>query len=394
MPPLEWDKVMSAKAASLSDEQVEEFYEAMVDFQVDDVAETGKLQKLFDVAKAIMKAKSDEAEEVMNELENLTKKAEKDAKTSETKQKDLEKKIAELEKYGPETGGAAGGTARVLRENVNELERNNEDLKAEIKDLRKDLASEKLAAEKYSERISELEKDMKDLRQDNDQMRQDITDYKMQLQSQTAGLATRRGEDADFREKLAKRNHELAEAMEELQNLTDANDAYEAQIKDLRGNLDDAITQMDRTTEDYLKLKKVLEQSDAVTDKLREENDILKAQVTDLNEQVQSKTDADDAIMVAVNNKIEEWREILNEKDALIVELQAKNFALNENLIAATMDTDKASVAALSKVIKDKDKQIEELTDQIKVYVDEMEANTAIIEDMKGELQRSMCGCG
>jgi hypothetical protein len=31
MPPLEWDKVMSAKAASLSDEQVEEFYEAMVD---------------------------------------------------------------------------------------------------------------------------------------------------------------------------------------------------------------------------------------------------------------------------------------------------------------------------------------------------------------------------
>ena len=85
---------------------------------------------------------------------------------------------------------------------------------------------------------------------------------------------------------------------------------------------------------------------------------------------------------------------ILNEKDAVIVELQAKNFALNENLIAATMDTDKASVAALSKVIKDKDKQIEELMDQIKVYVDEMEANTAIIEDMKGELQRSMYQCG
>lgn len=87
-------------------------------------------------------------------------------------------------------------------------------------------------------------------------------------------------------------------------------------------------------------------------------------------------------------------QEILNEKDAIIVELQAKNFALNENLIAATMDTDKASVAALSKVIKDKDKQIEELMDQIKVYVDEMEANTAIIEDMKGELQRSMYRCG
>jgi hypothetical protein len=30
--------------------------------------------------------------------------------------------------------------------------------------------------------------------------------------------------------------------------------------------------------------------------------------VIDLNEQVQSKIDADNAIMVAVNNKVEEWK--------------------------------------------------------------------------------------
>lgn len=82
-------------------------------------------------------------------------------------------------------------------------------------------------------------------------------------------------------------------------------------------------------------------------------------------------------------------QEILNKKDEAIVELQAKNFALNENLIAATMDTDKASVAALAKVIKEKDKTIAEMTEQIKNYVDEMEANAALLEDLKGELQKS-----
>lgn len=35
-------------------------------------------------------------------------------------------------------------------------------------------------------------------------------------------------------------------------------------------------------------------------------------QVQDLTEQVQSKTEADDAIMVAVNNKIEEWQVLAN----------------------------------------------------------------------------------
>lgn len=31
MPPLEWDKIMSAKAASLSDDQIEEFYESIIE---------------------------------------------------------------------------------------------------------------------------------------------------------------------------------------------------------------------------------------------------------------------------------------------------------------------------------------------------------------------------
>ena len=52
----------------------------------------------------------------------------------------------------------------------------------------------------------------------------------------------------------------------------------------------------------------VLQQSDAVTDALREENEILKNQVQDLTEQVQSKGEADDAIMVAVHQKVDEWR--------------------------------------------------------------------------------------
>ena len=53
------------------------------------------------------------------------------------------------------------------------------------------------------------------------------------------------------------------------------------------------------------------------------------------------------------------------------------------------MDSDKASVAALSKVIKEKDRQIEELTEQMKVYADDLDNNAAVIEDLRSELHRS-----
>lgn len=71
-----------------------------------------------------------------------------------------------------------------------------------------------------------------------------------------------------------------------------------------------------------------------------------------------------------------------------MLELQEQVIHLRDQLIAANMDADKASVAALSKVVKDKDKQIEDLTEQIRQFVDEMEKNTAIIEDLQAELKK------
>lgn len=52
----------------------------------------------------------------------------------------------------------------------------------------------------------------------------------------------------------------------------------------------------------------VVQQSDNMLDQMRKENDILKDQVDDLMEQVGNKADADDQIMVQVNNKVEEWK--------------------------------------------------------------------------------------
>lgn len=55
-------------------------------------------------------------------------------------------------------------------------------------------------------------------------------------------------------------------------------------------------------------IQMVVQQSDNMLDQLRKENEILKDQVDDLMEQVGTKADADDQIMVQVNSKVEEWK--------------------------------------------------------------------------------------
>ncbi|GFO27236.1 centrosomal protein of 290 kda-like, partial [Plakobranchus ocellatus] len=388
MAPLDWSAIEGIKADSISEEKADELYDILRDGKAGDDYDAAKLKHLFDVTRAIMVNRNLMLEDAMAEAEAEAKKALKKEQELRKEVEKAEKQVEELKKYGP-AEGSGSQTTRYFREQIRELEENNDQLKQEVSDLNRDLNGEKRAAEKYSERISELEKELKDTREENDQMRQDISDYKMQMQTQRDNIVSRRGEDAEFKEKLGKKNRELAETMEELQNMTDANDLLQKRCEDLQRNLEDAIQQMDRTSEDYLKLKSVLQQSDAVTDALREENEILKNQVQDLTEQVQSKGEADDAIMVAVHQKVDEWREIMQEKDQQISDLQEHIFKLKEQLIASNMDSDRASVSALSEVLKDKDRQIAELTEKVDQFTAEMERNAAIIDDLNHELHRT-----
>ncbi|KAH3726744.1 centrosomal protein of 290 kDa-like [Dreissena polymorpha] len=385
MAPLDWGKVAAAQEGDLKDDQADYFYDALSKYEPKD-EDAGKLKQLFVVARGVMNSRNKQVEEMMDELEKETKQNKKKEQEFIKERKDLEKKIQDLEKYGGEPSGGGTLTSRKFRDEMQDLDKQNEELKQEMRDLKQELSTERRTAEKYSERIAEVEKQLKELREENDQQRQDITEYKLQLQSQRKLPDSA---DTDMVTKLKKKNKDLSEAMEELQNLTDERDILNKQVEDLNGKLLTAITEMEKVTEDCAKLKIVLQQSDSVQDKLREDNEILRSKVADLTEQLASKTDADDEIMVAVNNKIEEWKLILEDKDHTILEQQDQIFRLREQVIAANMDSDKASVAALTKVIREKDKTIEELAEQIRQYADDIDNNAAMLEDLKAMVEKT-----
>ena len=53
-----------------------------------------------------------------------------------------------LQKFGPDTAGGGRGTARVMRDELQELEQQNTDLKQDVRDLQQELAAERRTAEK------------------------------------------------------------------------------------------------------------------------------------------------------------------------------------------------------------------------------------------------------
>ena len=73
-------------------------------------------------------------------------------------------------------------------------------------------------------------------------------------------------------------------------------------------------------------------------------------QVVDLQQLTAHKSDTDDHILSLVNAKSVEWEGLLANKDAELIECHKQIQQLHQQLTAANMDTDKASVIKLSHV--------------------------------------------
>ncbi|CAI9718032.1 Hypothetical predicted protein [Octopus vulgaris] len=386
MTPMNWNIIMKTTKSNIEDDS-DMLLEMIKSFDHNKETEIDRLKKLFEVTRELIVLKNDQLEEVIVNMEEETKKEAKREQKLQAKIKELELLSSNLKKSSID-GDYTSSSTRYLQEEINHLNNQIHHLTEENMELQRDLDDEKRSSERYNSQIIDLDREKSVLRQENDQMRQDISDYKMQLQSQRDNLLHQKEGDLEYKEKVLQKNRQLGEAMEELQNLTDANEELKEQVEKLTKKLAEAVKDIDQTTEDYLRLKKIVDDGDNVNDRLKEENIIMKSQLTDLMERLQVRSDSDDSVMLAVNEKVNEWRKILIEKDRDIISCQEEIMHLRKQLEAVNLDADRASLVALTKVVEERDQQIYELTEEIKNLTTEMNANAAIMEDLKNDLSK------
>uniref|UniRef100_A0A4W3IQC9 Centrosomal protein 290 n=1 Tax=Callorhinchus milii TaxID=7868 RepID=A0A4W3IQC9_CALMI len=243
-----------------------------------------------------------------------------------------------------------GRDTRFLREEIRQLENQLQFKDRELTEIERELNKEKKISEQLGIRIKEVENENNKIRRENEQLRQDVTDYQRQIDSQRETLLTRRGDEADYRSQLSKKNLELVQYLDEIQNITEANEKLEAQTKDLQRNLEESVQEMEKMTDEYNKMKLIVQHSDSIVDQNRREKEQLTLQVQELTEQLQTRTDEEDPVILAVNEKIEEWKRVLTAKDEEITEYQQILRDLTNKLRTAELDNDKSTVIGLQQV--------------------------------------------
>ncbi|RMX41053.1 hypothetical protein pdam_00003250 [Pocillopora damicornis] len=343
--------------------------------------DVNKMIKLFEVTKTVMKVKSLQAELAAEEIVKAGGGDQEQELLEEIEH--LKREIQQYRKYD-----GVGGD-ELIRE-IEKIENSKRALEQELNEKAEAYFQEKNKSDQMAARLDEAERENKSLKRDIERNKMDLRDLQRQFEQQRESTTMRRAEGSDFKEKISKKNKELSEYLDEIRILQEANDDLEERMKNTEKELQEATAEMDKMTDEYTKLKIVLQQSDMIIDDMRKERDALRAQVQDLRMQFSTKTDTDEQIMAAVNSKVEEWKAVLAAKEIELEQYQSLVQELKQQVAGLQMDADKTSLAMLQQAVAEKDEQIENLKKELEKASSDMHGVASYVEEVKALTEKGV----
>ncbi|KAG5345889.1 CE290 protein, partial [Acromyrmex heyeri] len=178
--------------------------------------------------------------------------------------------------------------------------------------------------------------------------------------------------------------------MAELENLDKENESLKEQLTTLKDEMEDATEKMNEVTEELrLAQIKIVEYKEKIL-KLEQENAALVIQIEELTVQQVDRDKLLDEFGVAIDARISEWKDVLDEKDMEITRLKESLSHSLMQSITSVKEENKTQIVQLNDEIVRRDAIIAELQTKLSEAVVEINESAALIEKLKGETHGSV----
>ncbi|CAH8621514.1 unnamed protein product [Schistosoma intercalatum] len=367
-----WDKIAKLNEADIDIDNANYYCQLFLDANVEDWDDSDRLKHVFQITQTLLNLKWEQWKLSETSLSD---------KTSEIN--NLKDQIRELEQENKDLQKAisASGLDRGSIGETRRLEFKVVKLQSELESLRiaKD-ASFKEKEELLNEK-GDLERKVELVSKENKELQERCEYLHLQLQDRPSFFG-KSNDEANYRKEISSLRAKIRVQKAEIDGLEDEKQNLWSDVNRLESNLRQASMEIDRATDDYVKMKEALTEADKSHAEKSAECSMLRAQLANLSEKIGHPEETNNLIMSAVEQKIEEWKEILADKDMEIVKLNERIIEFSQELRDLKADSDKTSVQALMKSIKDRDVQIHSLKKQLTDATNEVEKSTTLLNEL------------
>ncbi|TNN17756.1 Centrosomal protein [Schistosoma japonicum] len=376
---LPWEKVAKITEDDIDIDSADYYCDLFLDANVEDWKDNDKLKHVFQLMQVLLNLKWEQLKLVETSL------SDRNGEISNLKDqiKELEHENKDLQK----AVSASGLDSESIIE-TRKLEFTVVKLNSELESLRiaKDISfkeKEELLNDKC-----ELERKMELLSKENKELLERCEYLHLQLQDRPS-FFSKSNDEANYRKEISSLRAKLRVQKAEIDWLEDEKQSLWNDVQLLENSLRQAGMEIDRATDDYVKMKEALTETDKIHAEKTAECNMLRDQVADLSHKICHPEDTNDFIMNVVEQKVEEWNEILSDKDMEIVKLNEQIKKLTQELCDLKADSDKASVQALMQSIKDRNIQIQSLKKQLTDATAEVERSTILLDELTKQINEN-----
>ncbi|XP_035723608.1 centrosomal protein of 290 kDa-like isoform X1 [Vespa mandarinia] len=195
-------------------------------------------------------------------------------------------------------------------------------------------------------------------------------------------------ETANHETVIQNKNEKIEKLLTELEGLDRENIILKERLGMLKEEMEDATERMNEMTDGLSSAQsKVLEYKERILD-LERENIGLLNQIEELTSQQMDRDKVIDEFGVAIDSRIAEWKELLDEKDTEIHRLREN---LSQSLlqsVTSVKEENKSQIVYLNEEIGNRDKIITELQSKLSEAVTEINEGAAIIEKLQASTKK------
>ncbi|XP_069705746.1 centrosomal protein of 290 kDa isoform X2 [Periplaneta americana] len=395
MVQLDWKRLLSLSPEDLSEEEKDDLYSSLLWYNPEPNLDADHFKVLFRFTQDVMKYKGEQVESLVVELDDLAvRQGEEEARRHHSLIEEVEDLRAQLAATKRD-GGSVSRDAEYedLRQELVKCELHNEELLTELKARERDILGEKRETEKFAGQVAQLEREKAELQRELSALQSESSEHHSALQRTDSPefSAEKHQEMADM---IRQKNKHISQLLNDVETIEKENVMLREKLSTLRDELSEATKHMTEMTGELTGLKHTCQEQEEKMHLVEEQNVALRSQVQELVAQKLRRDSQLDDFSAALDSRVEEWKRLLDEKNAEIEELQARLSHLAAQAPNIQIDTERSRVALLTQTLQKREDQIEDLQKQLAQATVEMNDSAALIEELKSQKSKHRTPAG